>query len=136
MRSFKVLGVTVALMLGAAPTVQAQYIEIYTTDTRYGVIAVSSGGTALVYGLGTNYVSSRQAANAAQRDCRKKSAQKCVLAVTFIDACGALASGADGKWVAVKTKYREDVKAAALSRCQEDGLSGCQVEVVACADDV
>jgi hypothetical protein len=46
-----------------------------------------------------------------------------------------VASSSDGKWVAIQAKFRDDARTDAVTKCQNSGLSGCKVEIAACADD-
>lgn len=137
MRAVKILSLLTALVVLHPSGAQAQGGtpgDAISADPRFGAIAVAAAQP-LSAASASNYTTLREASSAARRACARKGGQGCQTAVTFEESCGALASGSDGKWVAVASTFRDDARTDALNKCQNSGLSGCKVEIVACASD-
>jgi serine/threonine-protein kinase len=99
---------------------------------RHGAIAYSPDKE--VYGYSRDYGSERAARDAAMANCRKedKAAADCKVLVTFHNACGALALGADGAYGSAWAMSLREAASKALNECRPHGGASCKVETQLC----
>jgi len=112
----KIIGIAVlALVLAAAPGV--------ASAESWGAIAYSEATRAIAWSHG--YANETGAENEALRGCYKY-ARDCVVAISFHNACGAVAVGSNGGWGADWGTGDWDAQQSALGACSEND-SGCRV---------
>jgi Domain of unknown function (DUF4189) len=96
-------------------------------ETRWGAIA--TGGSA--FGYAQDMPSKRKAEKAALQQCKSKAGQKCEIATSFYNQCGALAigdaSGAYGAGADIATSNR-----LAMTACSKQ-TTNCKVHYSACS---
>lgn len=96
----------------------------------YGAIAYSAKDG--IYGYSHGWTNQKKAEAVALRYCKESGGKKCKKAVTFADACGAVA--ADGKKFGVgKNRVRVLAIDEALKKCKRAGGKNCEAKISDCS---
>ncbi|MCY0095088.1 DUF4189 domain-containing protein [Hoeflea ulvae] len=94
---------------------------------NFGAIAFSQSSGA--YGTSYDYSSRRDAENRAMTECRTRS-RGCKVAIWFRNACGAVATGANG-WGSAWAGNRQQAERAAKQNCSKH-TNGCRTLAWSC----
>jgi hypothetical protein len=100
---------------------------------RHGAIAYSARTQRHGYSYG--YESEKAASNVAMQNCRRQDngATDCQIAVTFYNACGALARGDKGAHGADWGNTGREASAKALEKCRKRGGDSCKIDRQVCS---
>ena len=100
---------------------------------RHGAIAYSARKQ--VHGYSYGYESEKAASAVAVQNCRRQDpgAGDCQIAVTFYDACGALARGEKGTHGADWGHSGREASTKALAKCRARGGESCKIDRQVCS---
>jgi hypothetical protein len=100
---------------------------------RHGAIAYSA--RTQVHGYSYGYESEKAAGDVAVQNCRRqdRGASDCQIAVTFYDACGALARGDKGIHGADWGHSGREASTKALVKCRARGGDSCKIDRQVCS---
>lgn len=98
----------------------------------YGAIAYSA--TRGDSGTAWNYGSQGEAESAALGECAASGAYDCAVAISFVNACGAVAGASNGAWGADWSTTRVDAENKAFDNCVYYGGGDCLVVDSQCTD--
>jgi hypothetical protein len=115
---------------------QASRPQAQSQPDVWGAIALSPA--TLLYGTAEKFSSEQAAKNFALKDCARKGAHDCKLAVTVADICVAIAISRQEKVAVVSspTGATNFASGNATLQCQRAGGHSCQIAVSFCADGI